>query len=109
MKKQISHIVIAATLALSPLVFGTGCSVMHGKQSVGAYSSDKVLRSRIKTALYADPLVAGTAIKVQALNGVVELSGFVDSEEAKRRAAEVAASTPGVSKVYNNLILPTGR
>jgi osmotically-inducible protein OsmY len=42
------------------------------------------------------------------------LSGFVETPEAKRRAEEIAATTPGVARVYNNIVLgttptPTGR
>ncbi|MGH7969558.1 MAG: BON domain-containing protein [Limisphaerales bacterium] len=48
-------------------------------------------------------------MKVQSLNGVVELSGFVDNQAARQRAGEIAASTPGVAQVYNNLLVPTGR
>jgi hyperosmotically inducible protein len=59
--------------------------------------------------MYSDSEVKGTEVKVQSLNGVVQLSGFVDSPAAKDRAGQIAASTPGVVRVYNNLLLPTGR
>ncbi len=109
MKKQIVHIVMAATVALAPLAFTTGCAVTQGRENVRSYADDKRIAARIKTALYGDPTVKGTQVEVQSLNGVVELSGFVDSQAAKERAGQIAASTPGVAKVYNNLILPTGR
>jgi hyperosmotically inducible periplasmic protein len=109
MKREFAQIVLAAAIALTPLVFTPGCAVTSGKESAKSYASDKEIASRVKTALYADPTTKGTEIKVQSLNGVVELSGFVDNEAAKQRAGQIAASTPGVAKVYNNLILPTGR
>lgn len=109
MKREFAQIIIAASLALTPLVFTTGCAVTQGKEGVGSYASDKKIETQVKTALYADPLTKGTEINVQSLNGVVELSGFVENQTAKQRAGQIAASTAGVAKVYNNLILPTGR
>ncbi len=48
-------------------------------------------------------------MEVNSLNGVVQLSGFVDTAEAKDRAGQIASSTKGVVQVYNNIVLPTGR
>jgi osmotically-inducible protein OsmY len=52
--------------------------------------------TKIKTALYKDKLVKGTQVEVNSLNGVVQLSGFVDSADAKARAGEIASNTKGV-------------
>lgn len=109
MKKQIAFALVAAGLAMAPLVLTTGCAVTQGRETAGAYAKDKEIAARIKTNLYRDHVTKGTEIEVQSLNGVVQLSGFVDNAEAKERAAQIAASTPGVVKVYNNLLLPTGR
>jgi hyperosmotically inducible periplasmic protein len=109
MKKQVAQIVLLSALAAAPLAFTAGCAVTQGKETAGAYAKDKEVASRIKTALYADPVTKGTSIKVQSLNGVVELSGFVDSQQEKDRAGQIANTTPGVVQVYNNLVLPTGR
>lgn len=100
---------MTASLALLPLAFTTGCAVTQGRETAGSYAKDKEITTRIKTALYGDPVVKGTQVEVNSLNGVVQLSGFVDSQQAKDRAGQIASDTPGVSKVYNNLILPTGR
>ena len=108
MKKQVAYLLIAS-LAITPTVLNTGCSVMHGKESAGAYAKDKEIATRIKTSLYGDPTTKGTEIKVQALNGIVELSGFVDSQNEKERAGQIASSAPGVVEVHNNLLVPTGR
>jgi hypothetical protein len=108
MKKQFAYFVLAAALAV-PVTLSTGCAVTQGRQTAKAYAKDREISTRIKTALYADPVAKGTQVDVQTLNGVVQLSGFVDSEQARNRAEQIAASVPGVLKVYNNLILPTGR
>ena len=108
MKKTIAYVLVAASLAM-PAVFTTGCAVTQKQSTAGNYAKDKEITARIKTAMYGDPTVKGTQVKVTSLNGVVQLSGFVDSQPAKDRAGQLASETPGVVKVYNNLLLPTGR
>lgn len=108
MKKTIAYLLISTSLAL-PAVFTSGCAVTSHKETASAYAKDKEIAARIKTAMYGDPTVKGTEVKVQSLNGVVQLSGFVSSQAAKDRAGQIASETPGVVKVYNNLLLPTGR
>jgi osmotically-inducible protein OsmY len=109
MKKQIAYLMVMSSIVVAPLAFTTGCAVTSGKESAGEYAHDKEIAARIKTSLYADPVTKGTEIEVQSLRGVVQLSGFVDNQAARNRAGEIAASTPGVAQVYNNLLLPTGR
>jgi len=109
MKKAILYLLIGTSAVTIPLTFTTGCAVTRHKETVGSYAKDKEIAARIKAAMYADPVVKGTEVKVTSLNGEVQLSGFVDSMEAKDRAEQIASSTPGVLRVFNNLILPTGR
>ncbi|HYG34864.1 MAG TPA: BON domain-containing protein [Clostridia bacterium] len=109
MKKQIAYLVFAASLALVPVAFTTGCAVTQGRESASEYAKDKEIEARIKSALYTDPTTKGTQIEVQTLRGVVQLSGFVESQAAKERAGQIASATPGVVQVHNNLLLPTGR
>jgi hyperosmotically inducible periplasmic protein len=108
MKKTFAYLTITAALAIAPLTF-TGCSIMQGRESAGAYTHDKEIAAKIKTQMYKDPIVKGTQVDVNVFNGVAQLSGFVDSQQAKDRAGEIAQNTKGVTQVYNNLILPTGR
>lgn len=108
MKRQIAYLTVTAALALTPLVFTTGCAVTHGQETAGSYAKDKEIEAKIKTSMYKDKMVKGTEVEVQSLNGVVQLSGFVDSQEAKERAGQIASDTKGVVQVYNNLLLPTG-
>jgi hyperosmotically inducible protein len=109
MKRQIACLLIVSSMALAPLAFTTGCAVTGGREAAGEYAKDKEIAARVKTRLYVDPTTKGTEIEVQSLRGVVQLSGFVDNQAARNRAGEIAASTPGVVQVYNNLLLPTGR
>jgi hyperosmotically inducible protein len=108
MKKQIGYVLVATTLATLPVGLTSGCAT-HTEETARSSANDQTLATKIKTDLVHDPSVNGTELKVTALNGEVQLSGFVDSQAAKERAGQIAASTPGVVKVDNNLILPTGR
>ena len=94
---------------MTPLLMTTGCAVTQGRESAGSYAKDKEIAGKIKTALYADPVVKGTQIEVNCLNGEVQLSGFVDNQQAKERAEQIASTTKGVTTVHNSILLPTGR
>ena len=109
MKKQIVYAITAATLALIPVTFNTGCAVTRGHETAGSYVKDSEITAKIKTDLYKDPGVKGTEVHVTTLNGIVQLSGFVDSQSARDRAEQIARAIPGVVEVHNNLLLPTGR
>ena len=109
MKRQIAYVMVLSSLLVAPVMFTTGCAVTSGRESAGEYAKDKEIAARVKTRLYTDPATKGTEIEVQSLRGVVQLSGFVDNQQARNRAGEIASSTPGVVQVYNNLLLPTGR
>lgn len=81
----------------------SGCEVFREEQSVGEYIDDTVLTSRAKTELLRADDVAGTDIQVETFNGIVQLSGFVRSEQEKRRAGEIVRQIPGVRDVDNVL------
>ena len=109
MKKQIGYVLVATTLAILPVGLTTGCKTHPTDETARSNANDQQISARIRQDLDHDPSVNATELKVTALNGEVQLSGFVDSQAAKQRAGQIAASTPGVVKVDNNLILPTGR
>jgi osmotically-inducible protein OsmY len=109
MRKQLVNLLVMASLVAGPGTFITGCAVMRHQETAGEYGSDSKITARIKTDLYKDHLVKGTEVNVSTMNGVVQLSGFVESQQAKDRAGEIARSIPGVADVHNDLVLPTGR
>ena len=49
--------------------------------------------------------VPSTAISVETYEGRVLLSGFVDTNDIKAKAAKVAAGVSGVKQVQNNLVV----
>ena len=95
-----------AALALSAIVAtATGCSVMRGQETAGAYVDDAAITTRIKSAYAADKTVAATAISVETLKGTVQLSGFAKSQAEKDRAAAIARETKGVVAVRDNIVV----
>jgi len=66
-------------------------------------AEDAVLTGKVKSALISSPTVKATQVQVESKDGIVQLTGFVDSSERVTAAAAVAAGVEGVSKVENNL------
>ena len=91
------------TLALSMSV--SACSVMRGQESMKEYTSDASLTTAIKASYAKDSTVAATAIGVETLDGVVQLSGFAKSAEEKNRAETLAKQAKGVKSVRNDIIV----
>ena len=65
--------------------------------------TDAMLVTAIQSKFYGSSSVKGRNIDVDAENGVVTLSGRVDTEAAKREAVQLATSTSGVSRVEDRL------
>ena len=109
MKKQLIQMLTIAALFGVPSTLITGCAIVHHQETAGEYGSDARITTKVKTDLYKDPDVKGTEVNVHTMDGVVQLSGFVDNEHEKFRAEQIARSVRGVVDVHNDLILPTGR
>jgi osmotically-inducible protein OsmY len=71
--------------------------------NAGRVVDDSVITARVKSALVADSTTKAYQIGVTTFEGKVQLSGFVDDAEARRRAAQVAQNVDGVRDVQNNL------
>jgi osmotically-inducible protein OsmY len=78
------------------------------KRQSGEYIDDKLVTTKVKAALLNDPEVKGLQVNVETFNGVVQLSGFVDTPEQIPRATEVAKGVEGVKSVKNDLNIRSG-
>jgi hypothetical protein len=70
-----------------------------------------MVKSKVEDALKDEPVYKFNDVRVSTYNGVVQLSGWANSEEQKARAAELASKVEGVHEVVNNITLkltPTG-
>jgi hyperosmotically inducible protein len=73
--------------------------------NAGRVVDDSVITGKVKAALVADPTTKAHQISVETFQGVVQLSGFVDTTEARSRATQVAKGVDGVKNVKNDLEL----
>ena len=66
--------------------------------------SDAALSARVKAAIATDVGArAAGAVNVSSYGGVVELSGFADSEAQASRAAQAAKKVQGVRSIRNEI------
>ena len=101
MKNRIAIISAVTVLAMSL----TGCAVTRDQETVGAYVDDSVITSTVKSRLFEEKKVDGSAVSVETLNGTVMLSGFAKNQEEKKTAEAIAAKVKGVKAVRNELLI----
>ncbi|HBV86945.1 BON domain-containing protein [Desulfosporosinus sp.] len=65
---------------------------------------DATLVNRVENALVASPWVDAHEIKTEARNGLITLSGLVDTQEAMEWAVETAYQAPGVKAVVSEIL-----
>ena len=100
MKIRLRSLAMPALLAA---LLSTGCAMQP--TTVGTKVDDSIVTTRVKSALIASPEVKGTEVKVETVNGTVQLSGFVASQTEARRAADIASRVNGVDRVVNSIIV----
>lgn len=71
--------------------------------TVGEVLDDSVITGKVKVALAADPVAKAYQINVETKDGVVLLSGFVDTSAEKSQATTVTQGVNGVRKVDNQI------
>src|SRR3569832_280752 len=94
---------LAIAILAGATIAGTGCSVMRGQETAGSYVDDASITTAIKAKFVEDKTVDAAAIKVETLNGTVQLSGFAKSQAERAQAENIARTTKGVRAVQNNL------
>ncbi|MBU4276155.1 MAG: BON domain-containing protein [Proteobacteria bacterium] len=82
-----------------------GCAATQTSESTGQYVDNSAITTKVKAAIFNDPMLKTMQISVESYKGEVQLSGFVNSPESVRKAGEVARSVEGVVSVKNDLIV----
>lgn len=90
------------TAALAFLVLIAGCQAMTG-ETAGQNIDDGTLTTYVKTALAGERLNTLSRVGVETNNGIVVLTGEVETANEKSRAGTVASQVKGVRGVTNNL------
>jgi len=83
----------------------SACAATPTQESTGGYIDDSTITAKIKANLAQDANVSAVNINVKTYKGVVDLSGFVNSESEISEAGLVAGQVSGVTSVHNNLIV----
>lgn len=110
-KRTMIAAAVTATIGITAL---TGCKNMptmnkpSDGRSEGRVKDDKNITKRVEENLKGEPVYKFETVDVKVYGGVVQLSGFVDTQDQKRRAEDIARRVPGVSQVVNALVLKPG-
>ena len=104
----------SAIMAVTAL---TGCksSSSESERSAGRAMDDRAISEKVAEKLKNEPVYKFTDVDVRTFGGVVQLSGFVSTDDQKNRAEDIAESVDGVTRVINNISLkpdnltPTGK
>jgi osmotically-inducible protein OsmY len=99
---QFNKFLSAAFLAVA-LVSVVGCASTSTTAGTGEYVDDAVITTKVKAAIFNEPTLKSAEINVETFKGVVQLSGFVNSQADINKAAEIARSVKGVTSVKNDM------
>ena len=103
MKKR--NVIIGYLVLLMLVATFAACSSTRTHESTGEYVDDSVITTKIKSLLAEDDFLKSFQIGVETDKGRVQLSGFVNSQQAVNKAGEIARGVKGVGSVRNNLIV----
>src|SRR3989337_2428116 len=92
------------TVTLALLFFMSGCQALTG-QTMGENIDDSYITGAVKTQLASDKLVSLTRVEVETNNGIVYLTGQVQTAEQRSHIGSLASPVKGVKRVVNNVQL----
>jgi len=88
----------------------TGKTLEKAKQSLsgkaektGEYLDDSAITAKIKADIISNSLLNASQINVTTTNGVVNLSGIVDSQQSIDKALEIARANQNAKSVESSL------
>jgi osmotically-inducible protein OsmY len=96
MKKQLGTRILVSLVCLSMAVFALACK---------KGPDDAAITTGVKAKIAADSLALANAVTVTTMQGVVTLTGAVDSDAIKAKVEQDAKGVAGVKSVVNNLIV----
>jgi len=87
------------------LVSFMGCASTSKQEGTGEYVDDAVITTKVKAAIFNEPTLKSAEINVETFKGVVQLSGFVNSQADIDKAVSIARSVKGTVSVKNDMRL----
>ncbi len=101
--KHLRAIALATLTGITLL--SSGCAVVRGQETVGAYVDDAAITTAVKAKFVDDKIVSAGSISVETLNGIVQLSGFANSTAEKMQAEQIARRSKNVRSVRNDIVV----
>ena len=95
--------IVSTLIAALMLTAVVGCASTQKQESTGQYVDDTVITTTVKAAIFNEPSLKVSEINVETFKGVVQLSGFVRSEDSITTAVRVASAVNGVKSVKNDM------
>ena len=109
MNKSLYKVVMWAVLSGTVATSFVACAPTDTRRGAGEVVDDSTLTARAKSALIGEPGVKSMAIEVETYRGVIQLSGFVDSQEMAQRAVTAVSRVPGNRGVKNDMRIKPGQ
>lgn len=100
-----SFMVLAALSACDKKAEPEVATPLSSPMTLGTQVDDTVITSGVKAALVADDLVKSLDLQVETRKGVVQLSGFVDSQAQIDQAVALTRAVTGVTEIENGISL----
>lgn len=94
-----------ATEKVSEKMEGAKEAISDKAEQTGEYMNDAAITAKVKADILSDSLLKVFQINVITTNGVVTLSGGVDSQQSIDRAVEIAQGVKDVKSVENDLVV----
>ncbi|QLA15734.1 BON domain-containing protein [Desulfolutivibrio sulfoxidireducens] len=100
---MVRYRMITGLIIVVVLSFIVGCASTSTREGTGEYLDDSVITAKVKTAIFQEPTLQSAEINVETFKGVVQLSGFVSSQQDINTAVTVARMIQGVTAVRNDM------
>lgn len=85
------------------LLFTLGCASTSTQEGTGEYLDDSIVTTKVKAAIFNEASLKSAEINVETFKGVVQLSGFVNSQADITKAVSLAQNVKGVQSVKNDM------
>ena len=99
------HRILSILICIALIATIASCASTRTQESSGEYIDDSVITTKVKSLLANDDFLKSFQISVETYKGTVQLSGFVNSQQAIDKAVQIARGVKGVTSVKNNLIV----
>jgi len=94
---------ITSAIAIAAFAGMLGCASTSKSEGTGEYVDDTVITTKVKAAIFEQPNLKSAEINVETFKGVVQLSGFVSSNDNANTAVRTAQAVNGVKSVKNDM------